>query len=170
MQKNTFQPSFFASLLFIFSLLLSFTACNKSGKDKASQDSALVVQMRKTPCFGQCPTYEIKVFENGYVWLKGEKHIEQIGTFEAKIGKKELAVLKDKFEANKFWDLDEAYEKTMTDLPTTYLRYTSGSKSKEVRRTGDAPENLTNLEDVVADLLKSLKWTKIEDASQESEK
>jgi hypothetical protein len=166
MQKNTVQFAFFASLLLVFSLL-AFSACNKNSKDKKSQEAAPVVQMRKTPCFGQCPTYEIKIFENGYVWLKGERHIEQIGIFEAKIGKKELAVLKDRFETNKFWDLEEVYEKNVTDLPTTYLSYTSGSKSKEVRRTGDAPENLTNLEEAVAELLKTLKWTKIGEIAQE---
>jgi hypothetical protein len=157
------------TLVLAFSLmLLGFTAC-KSSQNNPPSDDDLRITMRKTMCFGQCPTYEIKIYQNGYVKLKGEKHVPHIGIFEAQLSKKDLQALTQKFDASNFFDFKDVYEVMMTDLPTTYLTYQKDGKTKDVRRMGDAPEALISLEDAVAKLLNDLKWKKIGELQAEEE-
>src|SRR5690554_8070209 len=53
---------------------------------------SLIISFEKTPCFGRCPVYKIKVFESGFAIYEGINFAEKMGTYstrseERRVGK-----------------------------------------------------------------------------------
>lgn len=150
--------------LFIYTLLLGFISCqtSKKGMDAATDAKGIVViSMKKTICFGSCPVYEIKIFDDLKVSLIGEKYLDQIGSFEAKISKTRLSELTEMFSEAKFFEFEDKYYEAYSDLPTTYIMFSQDDQSKEIMDYYGAPEALKSLEAEVALLLEELDWKKV---------
>ena len=67
---------------FLFIVIISFTACNifissqgSSNDNKLStndDDEKFFFSMKRTPCYGKCPTYNIIFFNDGKVIYEGK--------------------------------------------------------------------------------------------------
>lgn len=117
-----------------------------------------VISMIKTACFGSCPVYEINIFYDGKVELKGEMFMDLIGGFRADLTKSELKQLINAFEERDFFAFEDEYSAKITDLPTTYLSFNYQGRNKKIKDYYNAPEELKALEKMVAELLEKLDW------------
>ena len=117
--------------------------------------------MKKTICYGTCPAYEIKIYDNLKVSLKGEMYLDQIGSFEAKISKARFSELIQLFSEANFFEFENKYYEAFSDLPTTYILFSHNGQSKEIMDYYGAPEALKKLEEEVARLLDELDWKKV---------
>lgn len=113
----------------------------------------LVFSMEKTACLGQCPVYSLKVYQDGWAELQGTANIQYLGKYHYKFSSREVDEIRAAFEQYDFFSLDEKYYANFSDLPTTYLFYQDGGKSKKVMDYYGAPENLKNLEEYLASFL-----------------
>ena len=150
--------------LFTYMLLLFLMSCqtSKKGLDASTvKNNGLVISMKKTICYGTCPAYEIKIYDNLKVSLKGEKYLDLIGSFEAKISKSRLSELSQMFSEANFFEFENKYYKAFSDLPTTYILFSQDGQSKEIMDYYGAPEVLKKLEEEVAMLLDELDWKKV---------
>ena len=41
--------------------------------------------MKRTPCYGECPQYEIIIYESGLIEYNGILFVQNIGCFKSKI-------------------------------------------------------------------------------------
>ena len=144
----------FLSMTLLALLLLVVPAC-RSMPQHSEQD--LLCSMEKTTCFGTCPAYELKIYSDGWAQLTGTAHTPYLGTYQLKLSPKDVLLVKKAFKDASFFDLDEKYYANVSDLPTTYVYYQDGDRSKKVMDYHGAPPNLKQLEAYLSTFL-DRKW------------
>ena len=73
---------------FLILLITSFFAACAGSYLIAEPD--LLTEMKKTPCYGQCPVYTIKISKNGKGLFEGTKNVDNIGTYRFRLSGKEI--------------------------------------------------------------------------------
>ncbi|MEK7257731.1 MAG: DUF6438 domain-containing protein, partial [Bacteroidota bacterium] len=128
--------------LFLFSLAVLLAAC----KNTPNYDATSFIEMKKDPCFGACPVYEFRVDGKGDATFHGKSFTSKEGTWKRTLTPEETATLFEAFEASNFFEaFRDEYTAEVTDLPTTYLTFSHGGKSKTIKDYFGAPEALKNL-------------------------
>lgn len=117
-----------------------------------------IVMMQKTPCYGPCPVYILKIYPSGWATLDATQHLKLEGTYTQKLSDKYLKRLEADFEQAKFFELQDTYTTNLSDLPTTYLTYRQGGRSKTVMDYYGAPERLKQLEAHLEALVMAQGW------------
>ena len=160
--SNTYMRFLFLIVLSIF----LFSSC-KSSKDAtkagSSQERVLLISMKKTACYGTCPVYELQIYSDLAVNLKGEMHLDKIGIFEAKISRGRLEQIQTMFREADFFSFQDKYSEKITDLPTTYVYFNDSGQEKKVMDYYGAPEALKNLEKELSSFLEELDWKERKD-------
>ncbi|MCK4750259.1 MAG: hypothetical protein KAT15_24550, partial [Bacteroidales bacterium] len=150
-------------IVFVFAQLISCTGSrNFTGEN-------ILIEMEKTPCYGQCPVYSIQIDQMGNGLFKGVENTELVGLYSFHLHDDELIHLKSMFEGIGFFTLEDRYFEYVSDLPTTYITYRSGGKEKKIMDYYGAPKELNNLEKQIETLVLTKKMKKI-DQTKTSEK
>lgn len=143
-------------LLFLSVSLLLCACKSKDNSTKAETAKPLEeIYFYKGPCFGKCPTYELRVMSDDKLHFKGINFVEPVGEFSVKGTEGVFADLKNLMKRNGFSQLENSYMMGISDIPT--LRISSGGKSIEFNY-GKAPEGLKEIVTYLQDLRKSTKW------------
>lgn len=148
--------TFFRILLAVSVVLASSCASQREQSEKTQ-----LFSFEKTACFGQCPTYTMTFYSNGWVALNGRANIDKLGTYEMKLGKKEVKGLMEKLNKLGFCDLEEMYGMGISDFPSTKMTMTCSGAQKTVTAVVEMPENLIEFIDETHALLDEEKWEKI---------
>ena len=154
--KNQIRNIFNGFLILLISSLLSGCA----GSYRLSE-SSLMIEMEKTPCYGYCPVYTIKIGKNGKGLYEGIENTDNVGVFRFKLSKDELAGLIQSFENIHFFELEDRYYKLMSDLPTTWVTYQASGKKKKIMDYYGAPQELRDLEKEIESLVLSRKLKEV---------
>jgi len=101
--------------------------------------------MKRTPCYGECPQYEIVIYESGLIEYNGILFVQNIGCFKSKIDNKKIKSLKLLLDRIQFFDLDEAYISKITDIPSVITEVSINEKKHRVIDRLNAPKKLKNL-------------------------
>ncbi len=117
--------------------------------------------MKKTTCMGECPDYDISIFENGKVILNARQFLEYEGSFEAQLSKDRTMELITLFEESAFNSFKDRYTSNFMDLPTTTISFNYGDVDKSIVDYDGAPQELKQLEAAVARLIDELNWKPI---------
>ena len=118
--------------------------------------------MEKTPCYGFCPVYTLKIDQRGKGLFKGVENTDYVGLFSFRLSAGEMDDLRNSFEEAGFFGLENEYYKNVTDLPTIYVTYRNGGKEKKIMDYYGAPQELKNLERKIEALVLSRKMKRIE--------
>ncbi len=111
----------------------------------------------KTQCFGDCPTYEFSVDNDGNVTYNGIEYVNVKGIQEFKLTDKELETLKGILGKNDFTSYKDIYDNPrIKDLSSTFMTY--NGKQVQIRLWKDIPKDLINLNEFVDGLLLSKKF------------
>ena len=143
----------------IIIVLIQLTSC--AGSARFSEDQ-LIIEMEKTPCYGFCPVYTIKIDQAGHGIFKGAENTDQVGLFSFRLKKKEITDLHFAFEQTGFFELKDRYHERVSDLPTTFLSYRIDGREKKIMDYYGAPPELKNLEKQIEALVLSKKMQKTE--------
>lgn len=115
--------------------------------------------MRKSPCFGDCPVYEVTIDKDGNVVFNGKDYTLFKGKEEFKLTDKEFNTLKSKIESSNFNKLKDKYDNPrITDLPSTFVRH--NGKEVQIRIWKDVPANLSDVHEYVEGILLEKKLIK----------
>ena len=144
----------------ILMLLVSFSIISCSGTKTISEED-LLIEMKRTPCYGFCPVYTLKIGKNGKGLFEGVENVEKTGRFSFSLTSEELQELEDAFLQINFYQLQNIYNADVSDLPTTYLTYIKDGKRKKIMDYYGAPEELRTLENRIETLVLSKKMRKI---------
>ena len=112
------------------------------------------ITLRRTPCQGPYPAYEVTVRGTGEVEYFGEAHVDKAGAHRWKISWRRLQRLAEAFERAGYSRLADRYtNREFTDAPgcLTSIEYEDGSSKSIDHYHGDpaAPDALTELEDEI---------------------
>lgn len=74
--------------------------------------------MKRTPCYGTCPQYQVTIFSNGLIKYEGKRYVDKIGCFHSKLSRKKIEnIISLVYEIN-YFKMDSEYLSNVTDLPS----------------------------------------------------
>ena len=56
---------------------------------------SLVISFSKTPCFGRCPVYKVKVYESGFATYEGLNFAEKLGLYSYRFSNEEIEAIRN---------------------------------------------------------------------------
>lgn len=116
-----------------------------------------LISIRKTPCFGDCPVYEVTISKDGKVTYNGINFVNEKGVKEFQLSEKELKKLNEKLSKKDFSEFAEEYNNPrITDLPSTYI--THGGKQIHIRLWKDIPDELADVHEYIEGILLDKKY------------
>lgn len=108
------------------------------------------VELSRSGCYGTCPSYSVRVSEDGNVLWKGGGFVETVGERHATITPEAAHALLQQFLAPRFWALCGGYDASVTDNPAMQVEVRIGGRSKKVWSYAEsAPEFERAFEDAV---------------------
>ena len=139
---------------FFYISLTFFISCSFLNKNKVNKDSNVVIEkeitdyldkkplvkMRKTPCFGRCPYFEVSIYDDGLVVYDGMKFVEKIGKYSSFINKKKVALIEDYIRRVDFFSFEKEYDARVTDLPSVIIEVNYQNKNHKVKGRYRIPE------------------------------
>lgn len=126
-------------------------------------DSTLI-HIKRTPCFGKCPTYHFTVYESGYAIYEGKYFVEMEGTYQAWVTKKQLDTVYEVAEKIGYFELEHEYDNPgISDLPAVHTAVNKKNKSQHVINRYNGPEKLRELEKAIDRIIPQLTWEKVSD-------
>ena len=152
------------SFLFLMAmiLLVSVAGCSATSAAGLHDTDNAVITLERTACFGFCPVYKITIHGDGTVIYEGKDFVATEGKVETTINQEKIKQLISEFEEIDYFSLQDEYtERTITDAPSTITSITIDGKTKTVEHYhGDfnAPEELTNLEKRIDEIVNSEQW------------
>ena len=159
------------SLYFFLTLFISCSVFQNNNK-KSQQLNELeglnnyqkkpLVKMRKTPCFGKCPYFEVSIFDDGLIKYEGFKFVDRIGLHSSKINKKQVALIEDFIRRIDFFSFDEVYDARVTDLPSIIIEINLNGEYHKVKGRYKIPEKFKLFTKFIDDLILGLEsWDQI---------
>jgi hypothetical protein len=143
-----------------FALLSSITT-TVNGQDLPA------ITLRRTVCFGTCPSYSLEIFQDGRLHYNGEAYVAVTGPQEAQISPEAVKALIASFLKIDYFNLEDVYETyqnpdgsrtVFTDLPTTYTSLRLGNRTKSVKDYAFSPEKLRTLELEIDRVTNTHRW------------
>lgn len=147
-------------LITLLILLAAITACKSNQVPQANE---AIIIMKKTPCYGDCPEYELMIFANRTVVIDAKQHLDIKGRYVSELSEERFEELINKFEESDFFAFKDEYTSNMTDLPTTFVTFRTGGREKKIMDYHGAPEELKKLEKAVHELIVELEWEEVEE-------
>jgi hypothetical protein len=155
------------NLLFL-AIIVLLSACKTKQLVIQEQDNMIdkiaegdvAMSLRKGPCFGKCPVFEMSVDGSGKAIYEGKRFTDKIGKFEKQLTDEEYNTLIQAFRNSDFDTYPEAYESMVPDLPLVVIGY----NGKTVKGKEDRPEKLMELEKRMDMVANQDGWTMIEGA------
>ncbi len=121
-------------------ILLTLILSSSSLLAKESPTNAFIYS--KSACFGTCPVYQIRVFEDGTLIFNGLNHVQKKGVYKFTDSPnlfQDVFQVLDDYDVNDFRDSyvggyteDEVCKKRWTDFPTTTMSIQLGGKIKTI--------------------------------------
>jgi hypothetical protein len=86
----------------------------------AAQNDTVILSIERTPCFGRCPVFELKVYKNGYTTFEGKMNTDKQGLYMCNTKKEVLDSIFLRANTINFFNLQDEYDSPVTDLPSAY--------------------------------------------------
>ncbi|WP_210518657.1 DUF6438 domain-containing protein [Hymenobacter terricola] len=113
---------------------------------RATNDAAPVLTFERTPCFGTCPAYSMKVFADGRVAYEGRHAVPMMGPKELKLPASAVADMLHQTQEAHFDQFQASYLRGTTDLPSTIIGVKQpNGQFKSVTVEEGAPDNVKML-------------------------
>lgn len=124
----------------------------------------LVASIRRTPCFGTCPVYEIKLYRDGTVHYTGRNHVARIGKYRSQVDRSFMDQLHRKAQELQYFSFQDRYPASgmINDLPLTVTYFRMGDQFKLINDYYDSPKGLQLFEKFLDDMFAQLTYTPLE--------
>ncbi len=132
--------------LFLIALTFLFS-CNLT-KQIDIVNTAPIITLQRTACYGTCPIYKIEIYSDGSGIYTGTRFVDSIGVSKFKISKAKVRKILSEAERINFANMKDEFYEPVTDLPTTYIRV----KDKKIKDYLGAPKKLKEFERLIDSL------------------
>lgn len=134
------------NLLVVFLIALGFQSCHQNKLVRLDQKIPLM-ELRKSACFGPCPHYELKIYNDRTVEFNGKNYTAAEGIHTFVLDKSQFKALIKKFEKANLNQLEDNYADPMVpDLQVVKIGYSNKDFSKIIAKNSTGPDTLNNLE------------------------
>lgn len=127
-------------------------------------DTVMVASLLRTPCFGKCPHYEIRLYASGYATFEGIAYTDSLGRFEARVDKSVVEAVIQRAKSISYFSLAERYPtqgRGIEDFPLCVTTFRQDHTKKIIYNRNDAPVVLVKYEKFFDGLFEQVKWQRI---------
>jgi hypothetical protein len=126
--------------------------------------NSLRMKIKRTTCFGSCPSYRVEIHGDGTVLYEGQAYVAVTGCHRGSVSKETVSELVDAFRNVDYYSLEDEYVWPATDLPTYETSIEINGKLKKVKDyAGEQvgmPLSVSKLEAEIDRLVDTERWTK----------
>ena len=122
------------------------------------KDTAVILRLNKSACYGECPIFNFELRKNGTAKFYGRGFVEYIGKYNIQLKSSEYLEVFKKAEEIDFYDLDEVYDASVTDVPSSTIYLNNGINKHETMLRFDIPEKAQNFDKWLTAWVLSLDW------------
>ena len=115
---------------FFTSFIIIISSCSLI--KKKIQTSNIFLSMKRTPCYGTCPQYQVTIFSNGLIKYEGKRFVDKIGCFHSKLSRKKIENIVSLVNKINYFKLDSVYSSNVTDLPSVVTEVLVNRKNHRV--------------------------------------
>jgi len=120
---------------------------------------SLLFSLKRTPCLGTCPVYNIEIYKDGFVRYKGKNHVDRIGESVGSIDSDQITKVNLIFEKATFYSFNDEYTDSRLDIPSTVIEYYSDNGGyKKVVASTDIPREFRVLVSELELLIENVNW------------
>jgi len=102
-----------------------------------------LLHFQKTRCYGECPSFQATILNNGTVTFIGNVNVPVTDTITFTLAPEELSSLKTEIENLDYTSLQDLYPTQWTDMPATLTTfYKDGKIVKRIKHLEGGPEAL----------------------------
>jgi len=127
-------------------------------KYKPKTPEGTYFQIKKTPCFGECPVYTVTINIDGFATMYGHKNFDYLGNYQTQFSEDQLMQIEALADKYNYWNLQHVYDAPVTDLPSTTTTLILDEKSQWVYNRMNSPDNLRMFEQEIETLIKDVQW------------
>ncbi|MEL7340598.1 MAG: DUF6438 domain-containing protein, partial [Bacteroidota bacterium] len=144
------------TLLLLLSLSLGLSACKTTQQLMyESLPADFTVVIKRTPCMGTCPYYDLSVSADGTVIYIGRSHVKLQGEHRKQLPAEKVVALREVISSSDFWTWNETYDDPrISDLPSVSVGCTMNGRSHEVMVRTEAPDGYSALVQTLEDLIR----------------
>jgi hypothetical protein len=161
--RSTAAASWTARRLFGALLIIgaALQACAQSGS------SINQISLQRTACFGACPIYTVSIYPDGLVEFHGERFVQSLGDFSARVDPANFTELANFADRLGFFELEEEYRVrrepdgsvvAVSDLPSRITTLVREDRTKSVLNYFAGPDELERFELLIDELTNSARW------------
>lgn len=119
------------------------------------------ISLERTPCFGLCPTYTVKLRSDGSAEYYGQANVERVGSHTGTLDPEFFQRLSLVALDIEFFEMADAYDCLVTDNPTVYVSIVREGVRKTIRHYAPfhtGPPRLRLFEEHVDDHADRIEW------------
>lgn len=141
--------------LYVFFVLMVAVSCKSGEKTVESQTNesssnnaetaqeSFLVKQKATPCFGECPVYELTIYEDGRLSYHGKNFVEFKGHYTAQLSDDKIREIKRRIEKSGFFNFEEEYDNpNITDLPSIITTVQLNGETHRVKSRYETPDEV----------------------------
>ncbi|QLH48032.1 MAG: hypothetical protein HWD58_21990 [Bacteroidota bacterium] len=98
---------------FILFLVISLACVGMQAQSKNKYNEFII---ERSACFGKCPVFQIRLFQNGDVYYKG-KNVSKIGVYKGKLSLSKTRKFFKALDSLSWNRYEDRYKNPATDLP-----------------------------------------------------
>jgi len=122
-------------------------------------EAPVAIEYRRGACFGTCPIFNIKVYQDGRAIYEGKNFVDMIGFYYTNFDKKDMENILSIAESIHFFEMKDVYDNEgVTDLPSTYFSLAKDGNVKQVKNRYQGPKELKQLYEAMDQLIAKYKW------------
>jgi len=127
-------------------------------KPAVNRDS-LLIGFEKTPCFGRCPYYKVKVYRSGFATFEGLNFTEKLGLYSTRFSENEISQIFKSAAEIGYFSLEDKYDNpSVSDLPSTISTLNTEEEKKRIVARVNVPEKLKIFHENLAVTLQEKDW------------
>ena len=127
--------------------------------EQPTPQDTLVVSFNKTPCFGRCPVYKIKIYASGFSTYEGINFAEKMGLYSTTFSQAQIEKIYNSAVEIGYFDLNNEYnDPQVSDLPSTISRINYNGQDQRIMARNNVPEKLKIFHETLAEILLGQNW------------
>jgi hypothetical protein len=120
------------------------------------------IAIERTPCYGYCSTYTLRLFDDGRVEYVGQASVTYAGTRRGTLDTYFFAQLARAAIGIGFFEMQDRYICGVTDNPTVYVAVTKDNHRKVIQHYAPnwgGPEALRLFEEAIDSVQQNIDWS-----------
>ena len=156
-------------ILLIISLL-AFSSC-KNGQQVSTTDTSdvpsasepadsLFMSFERTPCFGKCAAFRVKVYTSGYATYEGIQFAPWEGMHSGRVKSAVIDEIAAEAERIGFFEMEEKYDGAVTDIPSMIIKLRTKDRSHKIFARYGTPMELKEFGKYLDNVIEGVNWEK----------